>query len=134
MTSGPRPLGPGRSTRIPEEGPGQVRSAPRRRTRWLLAALFAVLLAAFAAGLWGTIVRPPAYEVRGEIVARPAANMILVRHEAVAALGMDAMELMAVLADPALLDASGARPGDRVRLAVRQVDGQLALLRIETLP
>jgi Cu/Ag efflux protein CusF len=94
--------------------------------------LFAALLAAFAAGIWGTLVRPPAYEVRGEIVARPASNMILVRHDAIAALGMGAMELMAVYADPALLDASGARPGDRVRLAVRPVDDQLALIRIDT--
>jgi Cu/Ag efflux protein CusF len=75
--------------------------------------------------------RPPAYEVRGEIVARPAADMLLVRHEAVAALGMEAMELMAVLGDPALIDASGARPGDRVRLAVRRANDHLLLVRID---
>jgi hypothetical protein len=92
-----------------------------------------VLLAAFGAGIWGTVLRPAAYEVRGEIVARPAAHLILVRHEAVAGLGMEAMELMAIAADPALLDASGASPGDRVRLGVRSAGDQLVLIRIERL-
>lgn len=77
--------------------------------------------------------RPPAYEVRGEIAARPAPDLLLVRHEAVPGLGMAAMELMAVAAEPALVDASGARPGDRVRLAVRERGGGLTLLRIEVI-
>ena len=89
---------------------------------------------AFAAALWGTVLRPAAYEVRGAVVARPASNLILVRHEAVAALGMAPMELMAILADPALLDASHVQPGDRVRLAVRRKNDDLTLLRIEKLP
>jgi Cu/Ag efflux protein CusF len=80
------------------------------------------------------VLRPAAYEVRGAIVARPASNLILVRHEAVAALGMAPMELMAIFADPALLDASRAQPGDRVRLAVRRKNDDLTLLRIEKLP
>jgi len=96
--------------------------------------VFVVLVAAFAAALWGTVLRPAAYEVRGEIVARPASHLILVRHEAVSALGMASMELMAVLADPALLDAAGIHPGDRVRLAVRRRENDLTLLRIEKLP
>jgi Cu/Ag efflux protein CusF len=85
---------------------------------------------AFAVGLWGTIVRPAAYEVTGEFLARPAANLILVRHGAVEALGMGSMELMAVFGEPAQIDAAAPVPGDRVRLAVRSVDGQLTLLRI----
>jgi hypothetical protein len=93
-----------------------------------------VLLAAFAAGIWGTLIRPPAYEVRGTIVARPAPDMLLVRHEAVSALGMSAMELMAVSASPALLEPVAPKPGDQVRLAVRQHDNQLVLIRIEKLP
>ena len=93
-----------------------------------------MLLAAFAAGIWGTIIRPPAYEVRGTIVARPAPDMLLVRHEAVSALGMSAMELMAVSASPALLEPVAPKPGDQVRLAVRQHDNQLVLIRIEKLP
>ena len=92
------------------------------------------MLAAFAAGIWGTVIRPPAYEVRGTIVARPAPDMLLVRHDPVAALGMNAMELMAISASPALLDPVGPRPGDRVKLAVRQRDDQLVLIRIEKLP
>jgi len=47
---------------------------------------------------------------------------------------MGAMELMAIAAEPALLDAVSAKPGDRVKLAVRQQDDQLVLLRIERLP
>ncbi len=79
------------------------------------------------------MLRPAAYEVRGEIVARPASNLILVRHDAVSAFGMAPMELMAVLADPALLDAAGVRPGDRVRLAVRRRNDDLTLVRLEKL-
>ncbi len=67
-------------------------------------------------------------------MARPASDMILVRHEPVSALGMSAMELMAVSASPALLDPIGPKPGDRVRLAVRQQNDQLVLIRIEKLP
>ncbi len=92
------------------------------------------MLLAFAVGLWGTVVRPPAYEVRGEVVARPASNLLLVRHGAVPGLSMGAMELMAVFGDPKLIDAVGVKPGDRVRLAVRAKDDQLTLLRIERLP
>jgi Cu/Ag efflux protein CusF len=101
------------------------------RARFLLAAVFVLLLVAFAAGLWGTIVRPAAYEVRGEFVARAAAGVILVRHEAVSALGMSAMEMMAITADPALVDPLGLRPGDRVRLAVRPRGDDLVLVWIE---
>lgn len=66
-------------------------------------------------------------------MGRPAPNLLLVRHEAVAGLGMAPMELMAVAADPALLDKSGVRPGDRVRLAVRPRDSEITLLRIDVL-
>jgi hypothetical protein len=102
-----------------------------RRVRWALAALFVLLLAAFAAGLWGTIVRPPAYEVRGELVARPAANLILIRHEAVSALGMSAMDLMAVFAEPGRLDAAALVPGERLRLAVRPDGDRIILVWLE---
>jgi hypothetical protein len=96
--------------------------------------LFLALLGAFAAGLWGTVVRPSAYEVRGEVVARPARDLLLVRHGGVPALGMQAMDLMAVTAEPASLDAADPRPGDRVRLAVRPRGADLVLVRIEKLP
>jgi hypothetical protein len=103
------------------------------RVRWLLAGLFTVLLAVFAVALWFTIVQPSAYEVRGEVIARAASNLLLVRHEAVAALGMRAMETMAIFADPAMLDAAALVPGDRVRLAVRREGDDLRLLRVEKL-
>jgi hypothetical protein len=104
------------------------------RARWVVAAVFVALVVAFALALWATVVRPPAYEVRGEIVARPAANLILVRHDAAPALGMAPMELMAVFSEPALLDDAGVKPGDRARLAVRRKGEDLTLLRIEKLP
>ena len=67
------------------------------------------------------------------MLARPASNLLLVRHEAVEALGMGRMEMMAVSGEAALLDAADPRPGDRVRLAVRRKDDELILLRIEKL-
>lgn len=118
--------------------PASTERSLRRLTtsapRWAVALLFVALLAAFAAGIWGTVLRPAAYEVRGTIVARPASDMILVRHEPVAALGMAAMELMSVSAEPALLDPVALKTGDRVKLAVRQRGGGLVLIRIEKLP
>jgi len=92
-----------------------------------------VLLLAFGLGIWGTVMRPPAYEVRGVVVARPEPGMLLIRHEAVAALGMSAMELMAVTGDPATIDAARVAPGDAVRVAVRRRDEEILLIRIDTL-
>lgn len=103
------------------------------RARRLLVVLFVVLVLLFAAGLWGTVVRPPAYEVRGEIVARAAADVILVRHQPVSGLGMGAMEMMAVRGAPAMLDAAPLTPGQRVRLAVRPEGDDLVLVWIEPL-
>ena len=71
--------------------------------------------------------------MRGVIVARAAANLVLVRHEAVPALGMNSMELMAVFSEPTFLDNAQINPGDRVRLAVRRKNDELTLLRIEKL-
>jgi hypothetical protein len=103
----------------------------RARARRLLVALFVVLLVLFAAGLWGTVVRPPAYEVRGEVVARAAPDLLLIRHQAVSALGMSAMEMMAVRGTPAALDAARLAPGDRVRLAVRPTGDEVKLIWVE---
>jgi len=69
--------------------------------------------------------------VQGEFVARAAPDLILVRHQAVSALGMSAMEQMAVSVGPAQVDSLDLRPGERVRLAVRQEGDRLVLLRIE---
>jgi hypothetical protein len=105
----------------------------RARARRLLIVLFVLLVLLFAAGLWGTVVRPAAYEVRGEFVARAAPDLILIRHQPVTALGMGAMETMAVRGAPATLDAAGLVAGQRVRLAVRQEAEVLQLVWIETL-
>jgi Copper binding periplasmic protein CusF len=103
---------------------------PATRARWRLALLFVGLLGAFAAGLWGTILRPAAYEVQAEFVARAAPDLILVRHELIAPLGMSAMEQMAVFVTPAQVDPLGLTAGDRLRLAVRQDGDRLVLVRI----
>lgn len=113
-------------------GSDNHRSLSRRATaRWLLVVLFVVLVVVFAAGLWGTVIRPAAYEVRGELVARAAPDVILIRHQPVSALGMGAMEMMAVHGPPAALDAAALAPGERVRLAVRQDGDALVLVWIE---
>ena len=77
------------------------------------------------------MVRPAAYEVRGEVVARAAPDLLLIRHQAVTALGMGAMEMMAVRGAPATLDAARVSPGDRVRLAVRPTGDEISLVWIE---
>ena len=75
--------------------------------------------------------RPAAYEVRGEIVARAAPDLLLIRHQPVSALGMGAMETMAVRGAPVTLDAARLSPGNRVRLAVRAQGDDLVLVWIE---
>jgi len=101
------------------------------RARGLLIVLFVVLVAAFAAGLWGTVLRPAAYEVQGQVLARAGPDLLLVRHEAIAGLGMGAMETMAVSATPAQLDPLALKPGDRVRIAVRPRGDDLVLVWIK---
>ena len=118
---------------------GEVASSPAPRgaarlPRLAVAGIFLVQLIGFGVGIWGTILRPPAYEVRGTLVARPAANLLLVRHDAIPALGMKEMELMAVFADPAVVDRAGVQPGERVRMGVRPKDAELTLLWIEKAP
>jgi hypothetical protein len=90
-----------------------------------------VLVVAFGVALWSTIVHPSAYEVRGVLVARAKPDMILVRHEAV--FGMGAMDLMAVIGDPAMIDRADVKPGDLVRLAVKPRGNELQLIKIEKL-
>jgi hypothetical protein len=69
--------------------------------------------------------------VQGEFVARAAPDLILVRHEAIAGLGMSAMEQMAVSVTPAQVDPLALQAGERVRLGVRQEGDRLVCLRIE---
>jgi hypothetical protein len=117
---------------VPSTGSDSPRSRSRRASaRRLVIVLFVVLVGLFAAGLWGTVVRPAAFEVRGEVVARAAPDLLLVRHQPVSALGMGAMEMMAVRGSAATLDAARVAPGDRVRLAVRQNGDEVTLIWIE---
>ena len=88
-------------------------------------------MGAFAAGLWGTLLRPAAFEVQGEFVAS-APGVLLVRHPAMAALGMGPMETMAIIAAPEQFAALDLKPGDRVRLAVRPRGDDLVLLWIRS--
>src|SRR5262249_57666386 len=85
----------------------------------------------WGAGVWGRVVRPPAYEVRGEVVARAGPDLLLIRHQAVTALGMGSMEMMAVRSAPAMLDEARLSRGDRVRLAVRPQGEEIHLLWIK---
>jgi len=118
----------------PSTGSGSPPSLSRRaRARRLVVVLFVVLVGLFAASLWGTVVRPAAYEVRGEVVARAAPDLLLIRHQPVSGLGMGAMELMAVRGTAVTFDAARVSPGDRVRLAVRQVGDEVELVWIERL-
>jgi hypothetical protein len=119
----------------PSSGNDNPASLSRRaNARRLVVVLFVVLVALFAAGLWGTVVRPAAYEVRGEVVARATPDTILIRHQPVSGLGMGAMEMMAVRGSPQVLDAAGLAPGQRVRLAVRQDGDALVLLWVKKTP
>ena len=87
---------------------GKTRSTKSVSHRRLAVLLFVALLVAFAAGIWGTIIRPPAYEVRGTIVARPAPDLLLVRHDPVSALGMNAMDLIGNRQNDGLVSSSSA--------------------------
>jgi len=86
---------------------------------------------AFAAGLWGTVLRPAAYEVQGEVLNRAAPDLLIVRHEAISGLGMTAMETMAVTVTPEQLTPLDLKAGDRVRLAVRPSGNDLILVWIK---
>ncbi len=65
------------------------------------------------------------------MIARAAPDLLLVRHEAIAGLGMGAMETMAVTATPEQLAPLDLKPGDRVRLAVRPRGDDLVLVWIK---
>ena len=96
--------------------------------------VFGLLLAAWAVGVWSTMIRGTIHEVVGVYVARPTPTTILVRHEALPQLEMLPMELMTFEVDsPALVDAAKLTPGDRVRVRVRQRAAGLTVVEIERL-
>ena len=111
-----------------------ARSTPGRASRWWTPALYVVLLAAFAVGIWGSyravFPGPGLYRVTGVFAARAGAEMMLVRHEAVAGL-MDDMESMLFFTESKeLLDRAALTPGDRILLTVRKAPERLLVVEI----
>jgi hypothetical protein len=99
-----------------------------RTTRWAAPLLFSVLLAALAAGIWGSYreIFPAKglHRVTGIFQSRAADTLILVRHDAVPGL-MEEMTSMAFFSDSReFLDAVDLHPGERIRLTVRQAPGE----------
>ena len=95
------------------------------RSRWAAPTLFVLLLAGFAAGIWGSYreVYPGRglFRVTGTFEGRGSDTLILVTHDAAPGL-MDEMSRMAFFAETkAMLDGARLRRGDRVRLTVRQL-------------
>ena len=106
-----------------------------RTSRWAAPLLFVVLLAGFAAGIWGSYrtVFPGKglYRVTGVLESRWSDTMILVRHDVVPGL-MEEMASMAFFAESrALLDRAALKPGDRVRFTIRQVPDKLLVVEIQ---
>jgi hypothetical protein len=106
-----------------------------RTPRWVLAALFLLLLCLFAAGIWGSyrdaFPGKGLYRVTGVFEQRWGDTMILVRHDAVPGL-MEQMNSMAFRAESKdLLDRADLHPGDRVRFTIRQVPDALLVVEIQ---
>lgn len=97
--------------------------------------LFFVLLAAFAAGIWGSYRAAfPArglYRVTGVFEARAGDTTMLVKHDTVPGL-MGEMTSMAVVAESKdLLDRARLGRGDRLRLTVRPAGDSLVAVEIQ---
>ena len=124
----------------PPAGPSSVTHGSPSSGRWTVIALFVVLLLGFALGIWGTYraVYPEkgVHRLTAVFQARAGETAILVRHEAAPALAMGEMELMAFdLESKTLLDQAGLKPGDRVRLTIRQIPpNRLVVVRMDKLP
>ena len=109
-----------------------------RASRWAVPILFVVLLAAFAAGIWGSYrdVFPARglYRVTGVFEERWGETMIMVKHEAISGL-MDEMSSMAFLVESKeLLDRAHLRRGDHVRFTIRQLPDKLLVVEIQKIP
>jgi hypothetical protein len=117
---------PRRSARLPS------------RSRWAVPVLFVLLLAGFAAGIWGSyrdnFPGKGLYRVTGVFVERAGETMILVRHDVVPGL-MPQMNSMVFFAESReFVDRAELRPGDRVRLTVRPIsDERLVVVEIRKL-
>ena len=104
-------------------------------TRWAVPLLFVVLLAAFAAGIWGSyresFPSKGLYRVSGVFENRWGETMILVRHDAVPGL-MPEMGSMTLFAESReILDRADLRPGDHVRFTIRPLPDKLVIVQIQ---
>ena len=105
-----------------------------RSRRWAVPLLFVLLLAGFAAGIWGSYrdVYPGRglFRVTGVFEGRGSDTLILVSHDAAPGV-MDEMSKMAFYAETKeMLDGAGLRRGDRVRLTVRQLPDRYLMVEI----
>ena len=104
------------------------------RSRWPVPLLFVLLLAGFAAGIWGSYreVYPAKglFRLTGVYEGRGTDTLILVSHDAAPGV-MDEMSKMAFYAETKeLLDGAGLRHGDRIRLTVRQLPDRYLVVEI----
>jgi hypothetical protein len=105
-----------------------------RSRRWAVPLVFVLLLAGFAAGIWGSYraVYPGKglFRVTGVFEGRGSDTLILVSHDAAPGV-MDEMSRMAFYAETKeMLDAAGLGRGDRVRLTVRQLPDRYLVVEI----
>ena len=105
-----------------------------RSRPWAVPVLFVLLLAGFAAGIWGSYreVYPGSglFRVTGVFEGRGGDTLILVTHDAAPGV-MDEMSRMAFYAETKeMLDGAGLRRGDRIRLTVRQLPGRYLVVEI----
>jgi len=115
-----------------------VGQSPASSGRWKVVALFVVLLLGFALGIWGTYraVYPEkgVHRLTAVFQARAGATAILVGHEAIPTLSMGSMELMAFdVESKVLLDQAGLKPGDHVRLTIRQTADRILVVKVDRL-
>jgi hypothetical protein len=106
-----------------------------RSRRWPVPLLFVLLLAGFAAGIWGNYREAypgkGLFRVTGVFEGRGADTLILVSHDAAPGV-MDEMSKMAFYAETKdLLDRAGLARGDRVRLTVRQLPDRYLVVEIK---
>lgn len=121
----------------------------RTRGRWKVWALFLVLLAGLAVGIWGTframapkpgtgleagvMLEPGTYRVNGVFKERWGETMILVQHGPVPGV-MDTMDFMSFFVESKeLLDNAKLEKGDRVRFVIKQIPDKLLIVKIEKL-
>jgi len=105
-----------------------------RSRRWPVPLLFVLLLAGFAAGIWGSYREAypgkGLFRVTGVFEGRGADTLILVSHDAAPGV-MDEMSKMAFYAETRdMLDEAGLRRGGRVRLTVRQLPDRYLVVEI----